>query len=708
MTDCNKLVKVLCASNVVVKNCIYLPTNAQQGHVWTSDDKGKGEWKEPNNSTMVDDITVPNCIYLPTDQIEGDVWTSDEFGKGSWQPYPDATEPEPKKYPINGSMEIGDPVVFVKDGVRKVKCEEWEWQGSYTSGIESLENRRSIVTDTKGNVYIVNEIHNNMINTKCGQYYYYNPNDHITPAFIGQDETNYNNVTITKINNCGEFIWQATIVSINDTHTETNPTIAIDNCDNIYVGLRENNESLFFDAGVISNDATLRTNMSSYIIAKLSSDGIWQWRSYIIEPTGNINFLKIDVDDNRNVYVAGDGYFEHFYNSDQSSISLDDAHTASTETLDRHIFVAKMDTNGFWLWNTIADTPDHDDDFNDMIVNKSNGNAIIVGIKRDNMNAPLYYDTNSIVPSMTGRMGQDIQAFIGNISSLGVWLWESSIDNISTITSINIDKYNNTYVVGSVISSQQLEYYSGDNLVMNGKIGLSYTFITKMNAEGVFLWEASTELDKTKLCLDKCDNIFVCGNPLSTQINHYNANVVPENQQVSLTTTHTSLNTYIVAKVDAFGNFIWVNQIEYSQNIISPVFSIYTITSDFNNNLYVDGVASDCPSNVSQLMSYYNPFPISPPTFSMNIGENANAFIAKIVNDVVSEKVIGFVQDITDGQACVSFNGNANVQINLNIGQSYYLQSTYPCIITENRCNLCNCKNKFIGQACSQNEIIIQ
>ena len=105
-----------------------------------------------------------------------------------------------------------------------------------------------------------------------------------------------------------QWQWNA---SIDSSQADYSPSIATDNCGNVYVsGSGTNNTApLYYNAGNLTDPAneTGRTGSSTQIfIGKLSSTGVWQWNASIDSPQSDLT-PSIATDNYGNVYVSGSG-----------------------------------------------------------------------------------------------------------------------------------------------------------------------------------------------------------------------------------------------------------------------------------------------------------------------------------------------------------------------------------------------------------------
>ena len=239
------------------------------------------------------------------------------------------------------------------------------------------------------------------------------------------------------------------------TYWDEGCDIAIDSSGNSYV------TGFFKETASFGSTNLTSSGQDDIFVAKLDSSGNWLWT----KQAGGTNYdggYSIAIDSSGNSYVTG--YFRgtaSFGNTTLTSSGQDD------------IFVAKLDSNGNWLWAKKAGGTNNDEGHG--IATDSSGNSYVTGY---------FYGTASF-GSTTLTSSGDIDIFVAKLDSSGNWLWVKQAGGASTDhgNSITIDSSGNSYVTGyfySVTAS-----FGTTTLTSNGE---SDIFVAKLDSSGNWLW----------------------------------------------------------------------------------------------------------------------------------------------------------------------------------------------------------------------------
>ena len=325
--------------------------------------------------------------------------------------------------------------------------------------------------------------------------------------------------------------------------------------------------------------------MVVFISALFSQAPDWKWAIQAGE-SGWDSGCDITVDSNGNSYVTG--YFEGYINFGSNTL---------TSNGDRDVFVAKLDVNSNCLWATNAGGISYDRGFsiaidnngnsyvtgdfketatfgsysltssgyNDIFVAKldSNGNwlwaAQAGGNFLDSCNALIMDDNDNIFVtgdfwetstfgsySLTSSGNNDI--FVAKLDVNGNWLWaiQAGGSSYDYGLAIAIDNYGNSYVKGLFHYTATFGQYS---LIA---YGYDYnTFIAKLDANGNWLWatKAYGGIDVNyggeTIALDANGNSYTTGGFSQTATFG------------SRSVTGTGASDIYLAKMDTNGNWLW-------------------------------------------------------------------------------------------------------------------------------------------------------
>ncbi|MDD4308871.1 MAG: SBBP repeat-containing protein [Candidatus Cloacimonetes bacterium] len=285
----------------------------------------------------------------------------------------------------------------------------------------------------------------------------------------------YGDVFITKLDTNGNYLWAKKAGGIND---EICYCIAVDSSGNSYV------MGDFGDSATFGTTLLTTGDYTNTFIAKLDTNGTWLWvrqiiGTQIIEQFGSVATAGrgIATDDIGNCYVtgcfAGNGIFD-------STTLTSSGHT--------DIFIAKLDTNGNFLWAKQSGGTLFDDGFGLGIATDNSGNSYVTG----------RFSGNAIFGNYTLISNGGYDIFISKLDTNGNILWAKKaggiIDEdipISTDAgrSIAIDTMGNCYITGWFSGTATF----GNNLLTSS--GAQDIFIAKLAPDGVIVLLNDSSLD---------------------------------------------------------------------------------------------------------------------------------------------------------------------------------------------------------------------
>lgn len=351
-----------------------------------------------------------------------------------------------------------------------------------------------------------------------------------------------NDVFVAKIDKYGNWLW---VKQAGGTSGDCGYKIAIDLNGNCYV------TGLFTGTATFGSTLLTSSGTGDIFVAKLDSNGTWLWAKKAGgQSMENTDLgLAISVDAMGCSYVTG-----YFYGTANfGNISL-------TSIADADIFVTKLDTDGNWLWALSAGGTGFDI-----------GSAISTDINGNNYFSGYFSGTSSFGSTfLTSNGFRDM--YVAKLDSNGNWLWVKRAGGSGNTLGhgISFDTYGNCYVTGSF---QDTANFGSDTLVSWGS---SDIFIVKLDSSGNWLWTkqaGSIEGESgSSIVIDTFGNCFLTGNFQGTA--SFGSSVI---------TSHGSDDAFI-AKLDSSGNWLWVKQaggIDYDYGIC--------IATDNKGNGYVIG-----------------------------------------------------------------------------------------------------------------------
>ncbi|KYK31485.1 MAG: hypothetical protein AYK22_07860 [Thermoplasmatales archaeon SG8-52-3] len=322
--------------------------------------------------------------------------------------------------------------------------------------------------------------------------------------------------------------------------------IATDNLGNCYVIGKYFSEASFGSTNLKSYGDLMSWDI---YVAKLNSNGDWLW-AVGAGGTFNDEGSGIAVDLEGNVYITGVFYDTAWF----GNITL-------TCTGYQDVYVAKIDTNGNWLWAIRAGS--HPGEAAYGIDVDSSGNVYITG--------HFMYKTTFGNTTLESKGSADV--FIGKLDTNGNWLWAvGGGGNLADYPyDIVVDSLGDSYIVGDFEGTASF----GDFNVTSQ--GMADVFIVKVDTNGNWQWVKSgggSSIDRGyDIAIDNNDDIRITGLFLiSTSFG---------------STTLNSLGEWdiYVLKIDTNGNFIWVVRGGGTSSDCG-----WGIDVDYEKNSYITGV----------------------------------------------------------------------------------------------------------------------
>jgi len=289
-------------------------------------------------------------------------------------------------------------------------------------------------------------------------------------------------VFVTKLDAYGNWQWA---ISAGGSSYENGAGICQDSNGNIYI------TGWFRGTAYFGSTTLTSAGEDDVFVAKLGSNGNWQWAVR----GGGILYdgaYKIDVDSQNNIYLTG-----YIYNT-----SVFGSHQIISHG-DFDIFVAKLDTDGNWLWATNGGGIQGDQGY-DICVD-STGSAIITG----------FFQGTAWFGSMT--LTGEFKAFVAKLDTNGNWQW--AVEGLGTSTDIGngicVDVSGNIYMTGSFEGTIAF----GPSILICE--GISDVFVAKLDTAGEWQWgvrgggtyEGCPPLGDSgyDICIDILGNMYITG-----------------------------------------------------------------------------------------------------------------------------------------------------------------------------------------------------
>lgn len=401
-------------------------------------------------------------------------------------------------------------------------AQEPDWQWAVQAGGSDSDCGSAIAIDDNGNSYVTG---------------YFSG----TATFGSYSLTTYGSLDIfvAKIDADGNWLWAN---NAGGYFGDKSIAIEIDDGGNSYITGDFSAIATFGSYSITSNGER------DVFVAKMDTDGNWLWAANA-GGSGDDRGYGIALDDTSNINVTG--WFRD--NATFGSFSL-------TSNGEDDIFVAKLDTDGNWLWVNQVGAFGYDR--GTAIVTGNNDNIYVTGYFRDTVNFGAY--------SLTCFENEDI--FVAKLDTDGNWLWavQAGGSSLDQGYGIAIDSNENCYVTGRFRDTAAFGSYS---ITSNGDYDI---FVAMLNSDGNWIWVTKAGGSGYDLgwgiTTDIYNEVYLTGSFEGTSVFG------------SYSLTSIGFQDAFVAKIIGIGDWLWVKQIGgvYYDNG-------YGIQADNNFNCYLTG-----------------------------------------------------------------------------------------------------------------------
>ena len=355
------------------------------------------------NSVYVSDIAIgsDNSIYL-TGRFIGEVYFSDSVS-------------------INSQGQTIFVAKLSSDGI-------WQWAKKVNSSSESIIGwGNSLTLDSNDNVYVT------------GQFVDYGIFG--TTNLTGSGSWN---IFVAKLNSDGEWQWAK---KASGDYIEVGESIVVDSNGSIYLTGYTLSDTTFFDNFSINGSGYFVT-----YIAKLNSDGEWQWVQTVAFST--FSYSSITVDSNDSLLVTG---------SFSGNLNLGDISLSSESN---ELLVAKLSSSGSWQWAVKAGG-----------VNIETITGISTGLA-DEIYVTGTFEGSATFGNITLVSVGDFDIFVAKLDPNGTWASAVSAGGSleDYARGISVDSFGNVYISGRFDESSTF----GEKTVQS--TGDNNTFIAKLDA----------------------------------------------------------------------------------------------------------------------------------------------------------------------------------------------------------------------------------
>jgi hypothetical protein len=408
-------------------------------------------------------------------------------------------------------------------------CQIPEWQWAVRAGGTSSDNSYDMVVDSLGNQYIAgsidgsatfgtitinnggsynlfiakSDVNGNWIWARCLEGVLSASamgiaidNDgflYVTGGFSGTgyfgtttliSTQNYNNLFLGKLDSNGNWLWAIKT----DSATGSNQCgfeVSVSDDGASYV------TGVFQDGATSFGSTNLNNNgMGDAFIAKADTYGNWVW-AVRAGANGYDNGYSIAVDSADNVFVTG------WFNN---SVDFGSTNFVSNGVAD--IFVAKLDSDGNWLW--VRRVGGTGDDLALAITLDNENNACLSG----QFHNTVVFGTTVLVCS-----NNNYDCFIAKMNADGIWQW--AVKSLGVFgesgNSIDVDTTGNVYVTGSFYDV----VFWGPTMLVSMDFDTPDVFVLKLDSLGNWQWAirggGSGNDTAEAICINNENDIYIAG-----------------------------------------------------------------------------------------------------------------------------------------------------------------------------------------------------
>jgi len=469
-----------------------------------------------------------------------------------------------------------------------------EWQWVRNAGGDSNDNGNTICTDLEGNVYVSGYFQESAS---------FGPHNIISTG--GQD------IFVAKMDISGNWLW---VEQASGEEFENSFGICTDNFGNVYI-------TGYFEETVNFGTISLTSfGNNDIFIAKIDNMGNWIWaKNAGGSAADHGSDLCIDVDGN----ILLTGYFKE-------SVFFGTINLISYGAFD--IFVAKLDTNGNWIWAKKAGGIDTDSSGG--ICTDTYGNMYITGV----------FEDSASFGSLNLNSYGAFDIFVAKLDTNGNWIWVKKAGGINSDAGlgIDIDTDENVMLTGSFVSNSA--QFGSIHLINSGGQDI---FVAKIDAESNWLWAINaggSGYDRgSDIVTDSECNMYVTGYFFDTS--SFGSLPLISNGQYDV----------FVTKVDTDGNWLWAINAggdDFDES--------YDLCIDTEGNIYVTGYCAGL-ANFG--------------TFIINCSGGSDIFVAKLSTTVQVEDII-ISEEVKFSNFPNPFNPSTTIEFsipnNSNIDLSIY------------------------------------
>ncbi len=325
----------------------------------------------------------------------------------------------------NGNADFG-PFMLASNGITSFFVAKLDSAGNWLWAVRADGISEDIAVDSAGSALLTG-------------YFFHSAS--IGPFTLTANESI--EIFVAKIDSSGNWLWA---VRAGGPYIDMGLSITLDCSGNSWI------TGFFYYSADFGPYSITSIGERNLFIAKLDSGGNWLW---VIRAGGESSAISLDCFGNAYLtgYLVGSADFGPY---------------TLTSTGSHAIFVAKLDSDGNWLW---------------AVRDGETSGGYSLSISTDSMGNPhltgYFLGSNAFGPiTLTSNGGPDI--FVASLDSAGNWLWAQSAGGISNDVaySIDIDSAGNSYLTGCFAGSAAFGPYT---ITSSGDWDVFDIFVAKLS-----------------------------------------------------------------------------------------------------------------------------------------------------------------------------------------------------------------------------------
>ncbi len=410
-------------------------------------------------------------------------------------------------------------------------------------------------------------------------------------GFTSLTSSGYSDIFVAKLNVEGNWLWA--VRAGGSGYEEQGYSITKDSEGNSYI------TGSFRDTANFGTSILTSIGYTDIFVAKLDAAGNWLWARRA--GSSDYDFGEgISTDNSGNIYVTG--YYKSIADFGLNSL---------TSNGYEDIFIAKLDTDGNWLW--VKSAGGVWSDFGTGISTDASGCSYLTGS----------FQATTFFGSFVFTTDGESDIYVAKLDAAGNWVWATKAGGTAWDAgrTISIDNSGNSYIIGHFVGTPSF------GTISLSSYGVEDIFIAKLDTDGNWLWaeHAGGSSGDFGYGIITDSN----GNSCITGEFRLNANF----GTTSLVTDGGS--DICVAKLDTNGNWVWAKRAggaeadhgvaigsdsggnnyitgEFSSNV---GFGSISLTSSGGTDIYVAklgvelGAEDDIAPEVSDLSKLYGAYP---------------------------------------------------------------------------------------------------